>query len=99
MEIWILPLLIGIALTLRFVYKSKSALRFCKDCGQTGYPKRRTRGSLGIEILLWCLFLLPGLIYSIWRLTTRHDACRFCASAALIPPDSPVAKKQIAELK
>lgn len=25
------------------------------------------RGSTGIEIVLWCLGLIPGLVYTLWR--------------------------------
>ncbi len=48
-----------------------------------------TSGSIAIEIVLWLAFLIPGLIYSIWRLTTRRDACAACGSAELVPENSP----------
>lgn len=66
---------------------------FCTACGSTGKPKTMTRGSIVIEIILWLCFLVPGLIYSIWRLTTRYQACRFCFSDQLVPLGSPIAKK------
>ena len=65
---------------------------FCTSCGNTGTPKKVTRGSIWIELVLWLCFLVPGLIYSIWRLTTRHPACRACGAATLVPVDSPVAQ-------
>ncbi|MCE5185066.1 MAG: YqaE/Pmp3 family membrane protein [Planctomycetaceae bacterium] len=55
-----------------------------------GKPKKVTRGSFFIEILLWLFFLLPGLIYSIWRLSSRSVVCRSCGSPNLVPLDSPV---------
>ena len=61
----------------------------CATCYERGWPKTRTKGSFMLELFLWILFLLPGLIYSIWRLTSRHKACYSCGSAAIVPPDSP----------
>ena len=40
---------------------------YCPHCGVTGMPRKVTKGSFGIELILWLFFLLPGLIYSVWR--------------------------------
>jgi hypothetical protein len=61
----------------------------CADCGTVGKPKRDMKGSILIELFLWCMILLPGLIYSIWRFTTVGKACRSCNSRNLIQPGSP----------
>lgn len=61
----------------------------CSACGAMGKTKTITRGSLLIEIILWLCFLVPGLIYSIWRHTTRHDGCAVCGAEQLIPVSSP----------
>lgn len=63
--------------------------KFCPDCGTVGVPMTKTRGSLALEIVLWLMFCGPGLIYSIWRLTTRYAACPACESPAVIPLNSP----------
>lgn len=65
----------------------------CKNCGTVGEPERVTKGSLLIEIVLWCAFLVPGLIYSLWRLGSRHDACQACGSTELVPLSSPLGRK------
>lgn len=65
----------------------------CPNCGTVGTPKTVTRGSIFIEIILWLCFLVPGVIYSIWRLTTRHKACRACGAPNLVPLSSPVGQK------
>lgn len=65
----------------------------CPHCGTRGEPSRETRGSLGIEILLWICFIIPGLIYTLWRLTTRYDACPACKAGGMIPVQSPLGKK------
>ena len=61
----------------------------CPNCGNIGRPKTVVKGSILIEIILWCFFLVPGIIYSLWRLTTKHSACRYCGAPNLIPLDSP----------
>lgn len=71
--------------------------RVCTACGHVGEPARVTKGSMGIELVLWLCFLIPGLIYSIWRLSTRHDACPKCGNANLIPKDSPMGQKFLRE--
>lgn len=50
----------------------------CEDCAVVGWPKTITRGSTLIELILWCFFLVPGVIYSMWRLTSRTKGCRKC---------------------
>lgn len=71
----------------------------CTQCGTLGKPKTVTRGSIVIEIALWLCLLVPGLIYSIWRLSTRGPTCRACGAAnSLVPPDSPRGRQLCTEL-
>ena len=60
----------------------------CKSCGSTMGVKKITKGSLLIEIVLWCFFIVPGVIYSIWRLTSKYDACKACNSPEIIPTNN-----------
>jgi len=46
---------------------------YCKNCGFVGVPKMFVRGSFFIELVLWVCFIIPGIIYSIWRLTNKAD--------------------------
>lgn len=71
---------------------------FCSSCGSITKPKSHTKGSLLIEIILWVCVIMPGIIYSIWRLTTRFKVCRDCGASTLIPENSPVAKNFLSEL-
>lgn len=73
------------------------AQKLCTTCGHVGKTKTVTKGSFAIELLLWLFFLLPGLIYSVWRLTSRHEACSSCGSTTVIPLNSPLAQKLIKE--
>lgn len=80
------------------ILKSKSGpgpRMVCTVCGHVGETKVHTKGSIAIEIVLWLCFLIPGLIYSIWRHSTRGPACASCGSASLIPADSPRGRKVI----
>src|SRR4051812_29106904 len=64
---------------------------FCTSCGHLGATKTRTKGNLGIEIVLWLCLIVPGLVYSIWRMSSRTQVCASCGAATLVPADSPVA--------
>ncbi len=65
----------------------------CPNCGNVGTPKTITKGSILIELVLWITFIVPGFIYSIWRLTTRGKACRYCGAGNMVPLDSPRGRK------
>ncbi|MGH9561007.1 MAG: hypothetical protein ACRD3S_06090, partial [Terracidiphilus sp.] len=54
------------------------------------------KGSVLTGLFLYCLFLLPGLIYSIWRQSTAAQVCRNCGSPAVIPLGSPAAQQVLA---
>jgi hypothetical protein len=60
-----------------------AARRICETCGTVGRPKTYTKGNIWIELALWLLFCGPGLIYTIWRLTTRQRGCPVCAGKML----------------
>lgn len=61
----------------------------CSNCGSRGEPATKTKGSTGLELVLWLCFIVPGLIYSIWRVTSREKVCPVCKATGLIPADSP----------
>lgn len=69
----------------------------CTSCGYKGKPKTETKGNFLIEVVLWFFFIIPGLIYSIWRLASRYEACPQCKSQSMIPTDSPIGRKLLAE--
>lgn len=70
--------------------------KLCTVCGAVGNTKRHMKGSLLTELFLGCFFLIPGLIYSIWRHTTVAQVCRNCGSPAVIPLSSPFAQQTLA---
>lgn len=71
--------------------------QYCLQCGTVGKPKKRVKGSIWIEIVLWLFLILPGLIYSIWRLTTKERVCPACGAPNMIPLDSPRARAAIGQ--
>jgi|SRR3990172_10351963 len=74
---------------------SKSKQYVCTVCGYVGKPLYKVKGSVLIEILLW-FFLIPGLIYSIWRLTSgKQWLCPTCNNDSLIPVDTPTGQKLV----
>lgn len=63
----------------------------CMDCGVDQYPEIKAKGSLTIEIILWLCVIIPGLIYSIWRIKSKRPVCSSCNGENLIPYKSPAA--------
>lgn len=75
-----------------------AVLMVCTQCGNHGKPKSVTPGSIGVELLLWLFFLIPGLIYSFWRMGARYSGCAFCGSRAIIPVHSPRGRMILEEM-
>jgi hypothetical protein len=71
----------------------KTDQKVCTTCGHHGKPAKRTPGSFLIEVVLWLCFLVPGLIYSLWRLSARHEVCAGCGARTLVPANSPVGQR------
>lgn len=71
----------------------------CTNCGHIGYAKNAVKGSLALEVILWLFFIIPGLVYSLWRSTSsaRYLACSVCGQKTLVPANSPVGKKLLEE--
>lgn len=61
----------------------------CTACGHRGYARTITPGSFLIELCLWLFMILPGLLYSLWRISARKQGCATCGSTGLIPLSSP----------
>ena len=72
-------------------------MQICRECGTVGQVKNNTPGSIFIELVLWCCFIVPGLIYSFWRLSKRHEVCAACGGQSMIPLDTPVGAKLAAD--
>jgi hypothetical protein len=73
--------------------------KICTRCGTIGWPKRYTPGSFAIELLLFLFFIIPGVIYGVWRLTARKWVCAACLADALVPIDSPTGRALVLQSK
>jgi hypothetical protein len=73
-------------------------LYICKECWLIGTPRTVSRGSAIIEIFLWGLFLIPGMIYSAWRFVTKEKRCPQCSSLAVIPLNSEIGQRVLGKI-
>ena len=83
---------------LRALIKKPPPDLICTKCGTQGQPEKRMKGSWVIELILWLCFIIPGMIYTQWRHSSRYSACPVCGGTDLIPLDSPMAKQLQAKL-
>lgn len=67
----------------------------CTNCGQVTNGKTAVKGNIAIEIVLWLFFIIPGIIYSLWRSSSRHKVCPVCGSTNLVPIDTPNGKHML----
>ena len=68
----------------------------CPNCGTVALPKSYTKGSFLVEVFLWLLLIVPGLIYSVWRMTSRYKGCPRCGASNMIPLGTPRANEILA---
>lgn len=69
----------------------------CANCGSVCRPVKMTKGHFGMELILWLIFLIPGFIYSIWRLTSRYWGCPYCEAKDPVPLRSPRGQRLLAD--
>ena len=62
-------------------------------------PLRVVPGSCCMEALLWIFFLLPGMLYSVWRIAATKRVCRECGSTNFIPLDTPRGRALLMEVQ
>jgi hypothetical protein len=72
--------------------KGSTPSHVCANCRTVIHPVSKRQGSGGVEFLLWILFIIPGLIYSVWRSSARHNICPVCQAANPVPLNTPAGK-------
>ena len=72
---------------------------YCPNCGALGGSRMRQRGSFLTEVGLWLFFVIPGIVYSLWRLSTKERVCAICGHPGVIPSDSPRARQELGAAK
>ena len=65
----------------------------CTRCKAIGYPEWIVPGSTSTELLLWLLFLLPGIVYSLWRSNAATNVCPTCHSKDIVPLSTPAGQE------
>ena len=73
-------------------------MKYCLDCGFVGKSKWQTPGTLALEIVLWLFFVVPGVIYSLWRWRASHEECGACGKRHIVPTDSSAAQEAFRRL-
>jgi hypothetical protein len=65
---------------------------FCTRCYTVAVPRKITAGSTFIELFFWLLFILPGMLYHVWRHDNATYTCSSCGGRKFISPGSPRAR-------
>lgn len=68
----------------------------CTKCEEQVKPTRQQPGSFLMEIFLWLFFLLPGFIYSLYRMFNTFYGCPNCHSKDVVVLSSKRAKRILA---
>lgn len=82
----VFPIYFGVKAAVR---RARTKPMFCLACGKTTIPKPHYRGSFLAEAALWDCLVVPGIVYSGWRLKTRRKVCAACGSERIVSPHSP----------
>jgi hypothetical protein len=70
-----------------------SGKQVCLTCGTLAVPAKKTKGSVLVGLILLCFFFVPGLIYFVWKASSKYTACPKCDGRTLVPPESPQGRK------
>lgn len=57
---------------------------YCNAC-HNYTPHALKKGNGWIELVLYLFYILPGVIYSIWRRSGAPNVCPMCRAASLVP--------------
>lgn len=70
------------------------ASKICTRCGSASGASQMP-GSGWIEVVLWLAYIVPGVIYSIWRRSKKYEACPACGCKDLIPMATPAGQRLV----
>lgn len=71
----------------------------CMECGCQRDPVNAKRGLLVIEIFMWFLYIVPGVIYSIWRRVRTQRVCPNCRNPSVVLTSSSRAMRMMRLIK
>jgi hypothetical protein len=78
--------------------KLRHEVFICASCGHIDFPQAKKAGSSLVEITLWLIFLVPGLVYNSWRNANKHLVCCKCGSQEVIELSTPRGGKLAREI-
>lgn len=73
------------------VIKGEDEKLHCMTCGTDATPKFSPKGSFAVEVICWLCFIVPGLIYSVWRRASKPARCPACSATNVVPYAAPAA--------
>ena len=66
----------------------KTKRMLCVTCRAVSNVRPKPQGSAAVELLLYFLFILPGVIYTFWRASNQSCTCPQCGSREMIPTNT-----------
>jgi DNA-directed RNA polymerase subunit RPC12/RpoP len=57
---------------------------YCNSCHNYS-PTALMKGNGWIELVLYLLYIIPGIIYSVWRRSGQPNVCPLCKVPGLVP--------------
>lgn len=64
---------------------NKAGILYCCTSCKNKTVSPKMKGNIWIEIILWFCYLIPGIIYSIWRRSGQPSICPTCNKDTLVP--------------
>lgn len=90
--------LLGILYTVFRSPPNHKMMHVCTVCGSQAVPKVGKPGNPLIGLVLWLCFVVPGLLFSLWRSSSKFLFCYSCGSKNVIPVDTPRGKQLVSGL-
>lgn len=63
----------------------------CTNCEYIGQAYQS--GSFWLGLVLWCCYIVPGLLYTIWCMTTAKNVCPKCGQKTMLSVKLPKGEK------
>lgn len=73
-----------VSATMQSININPSHSYYCNACGNYTSTAMR-KGNGWIELILYLCWLIPGILYSIWRRSGSPNVCPICKSNGLVP--------------
>jgi len=60
----------------------------CRNCGSVDKPEQKLKGHFLITLILLLCWIIPGIIYMIWRRSGLKNTCSHCGSDQIVSTES-----------